>query len=1067
MSEIKDKTIVARLQSGENISGLTGGIKDWHKYTNSLIYDDDQINALESSNKESLHQPTSIPSPFARIALVKTAFGEVAEHDEKALKAYQKIVSDTLDVAEIFFTFEKWKNKIEIIKWDKKEDLEKLKNHKILHKTLKTFLDNDAEAYNFNEMKCLYILKYKATGEMIGATSPCTLFFSSGNDLSKVDIPLNSTHKAFKEIVPLHKRNWGFQKYLYTWLAANNSTKQIGDVPVSIFAEFQNYLNAQKQISIKNEEKIATDFEISNAKTKLKNTKKYKPLRAPNVEILGNECYCLELREEDNENQEIKKEILEVSDLLQDKIIRLPYAICKESFFDGKLSDSKQTYLLPVKDEFFKHYTIDDLKGSLNIDHAGDVADVTLKIDGKEYKKEYKKSDGTIVEPSGIGFDCAIFPNVKFEKDKYAHYRFGLVCDFNDKDKFSVEFVKIGAKITSKKRESVRNETNNSSYQLKNYSLEGSNFDYIKLIYDGICGVVMPILELKNGSKEFTFAVDIGTTNTHIEYKEGSDTEIKFDIKNKEERQVHLLHGAHQDIKNVFDEEFIPAYTDNEFKFPMRTALSFGEKTDWKDVYPFEKANPAVLYEKRLNFEYNEITTNLKWSDSDDNKKQIEVYIHSLMYLLRNKVIIANGSLEKTKIKWFYPVAMERNRYNNFKKAWDDAYVKYFGSNTNNILSITESVAPFEYYVRDGNTSNLVTIDIGGGTTDIVISNNNQTANYITSFRFAANTIFGDGYGETKRIKNGIVRQFSDVIISELQTKFTNKTDDLFAIYEDMIVNKGSSDIASFLFSLRNNKTVNGIGENFAQNVNLSKKLSDDTTQKITFIFFYAAIIYHLAKIMKSKDLDMPDKIVFSGNGSRVIPLFTNDESLLTGFTKLIFIKVYEVDKYNENGLEIILNEKEPKEATCKGGFYIVKPDSYSNIFKKKVVLHSNGTNTVFQRKTDDLSSKPKTEDTNKAVNDDYLSKTTEEAKVFIQFVFDLLPFFANNGYKLNSESVAIAKETCFKKLDIYTNTGWNLKKKEVSDDEVIDETLFFYPLVGMLKELSDAICNKNLSNIK
>ena len=60
-----------------------------------------------------------------------------------------------------------------------------------------------------------------------------------------------------------------------------------------------------------------------------------------------------------------------------------------------------------------------------------------------------------------------------------------------------------------------------------------------------------------------------------------------------------------------------------------------------------------------------------------------------------------------------------------------------------------------------------------------------------------------------------------------------------------------------------------------------------------------------------------------------------------------------------------------------------------------------------------------------------------------------------------------VAKETCSKKLDIYAKNGWELKKKEVSDDEVIEETLFFYPLVGMLKELSDAICNKNLSNTK
>ena len=171
--------------------------------------------------------------------------------------------------------------------------------------------------------------------------------------------------------------------------------------------------------------------------------------------------------------------------------------------------------------------------------------------------------------------------------------------------------------------------------------------------------------------------------------------------------------------------------------------------------------------------------------------------------------------------------------------------------------------------------------------------------------------------------------------------------------------------------------------------------------------------------------------------------------------------------KYHENGLEIILNEKEPKEATCKGGFYVTKPESYGDIFKKKIVLHSNGTNTVIQRDNGDLNSSPKDTDKNKSINDDYLNKTVEEAKAFIQFVFDLLPFFSNNGYKINADSVNVAKDTCYKKLDIYAKNGWELKKKEISEDDVIEETLFFYPLVGMLKELGDAICNKNLSNTK
>ena len=224
MADNNNTTFVFRLQSDNGQHDLSNTIKHWGE---SRMYDDKQINAIESTNKKSMHQPTSIPSPFARIALVKTAFGEVAKFGENALTAHQKIVSDSLDVAEIFFTFDKWKEKIEIITWKygRKEnsseleddsDLKKLQNsHRQIYKTLKTFLENDAVAYNFDKMKGIYILKYKKTGDMIGATSPCTMYFSSANNYKDVDIKLNSQRKAFEGIVPLHQRNWDFQKYLY------------------------------------------------------------------------------------------------------------------------------------------------------------------------------------------------------------------------------------------------------------------------------------------------------------------------------------------------------------------------------------------------------------------------------------------------------------------------------------------------------------------------------------------------------------------------------------------------------------------------------------------------------------------------------------------------------------------------------------------------------------------------------------------------------------------------------------------------------------------------------------
>lgn len=58
--------------------------------------------------------------------LVKRAFKIVAEGSLEGKTAYHKLVSDCLDVGQIFFNIEKYRDKIEIIVWDKKNCLAEL-----------------------------------------------------------------------------------------------------------------------------------------------------------------------------------------------------------------------------------------------------------------------------------------------------------------------------------------------------------------------------------------------------------------------------------------------------------------------------------------------------------------------------------------------------------------------------------------------------------------------------------------------------------------------------------------------------------------------------------------------------------------------------------------------------------------------------------------------------------------------------------------------------------------------------------------------------------------------------
>lgn len=1064
----KDTTFVFRLQNDNKQHGLSNTIKHWD---DSCMFDDKQINAVESTNKNSFHQPTSIPSPFARIALVKTAFGEVAEHGGNALASYQKIVSDSLDVAEIFFTFDKWKDKIEVIKWDKEKDLQKLSAHKHLYKTLNTFLLDDAQSYNFDKMECIYILKYKATGEMIGATSPCTLFFSSANELVDENgelflidkeknkktfgaIQLSNNHKAFTGIFPLHSRSWDFQKYLYTWVKANNENRTDGNTPVSIFNEFVKYLDSQKQLSGRIQEinDLIVDFgsyEIFPAETP--------------VEVCGKKFHKL--------NKNITIESLTESDLMEDKIISLPYEINKESFFDGNMTNGR-CYILPLKEKFFEYFTSKDLEKLIKIEGGQSTAKVILDlpVNGhtKKFEKEYRKSEMTLIEKSL--FDCSIFPNVEFKEENNAFYRVGLYLPFSEKEiESNIDFYQGTSRVILDEVESIIRNTNDTENSIcKTYSLNQKTFDRMRVNIGEVTGILIPTLSEKQNTDVFTFAVDFGTTNTHIEYKTSSHNTIKpFDIK-ESEKQIQFLHGKIEENTLVSDIDLIPGKIgrDEKFKFPVRTALALSKNRQKdKTIFPFVQSNIIIPYEKRQIPKYNEVITQLKW---DSTEEEMGYFIETLCLMMRNKVVLNDGKLSTTQIVWFYPLSMAGSRSRIIADKWKLSYAKYFlGISVNsindleesvknilkeNIKELPESVAPFLCYKDDQQyrdaINNLVSIDIGGGTTDVVFVIDKKVE-YVTSFRFAANSIFG--LGEHIRLIVSKYQNSIEKIIEENDTNF--KLKNILTSISGQI----NGDIASFFFSLSDNEMMKNV------KINFNTMLEKDKDQKIVFVLFYSAIIYHSAQIMKAKKLPLPRHITFSGNGSRILNIIA-DKEVLTEFTKLIFEKVYGID-YGESGLDIIQNTINPKEVTCKGGIRAADKDYIQTPFESVVLLGTNENEFASAK------------DTYSTIQiDNCISQTNASVKAFIQYVTDdlltqnftkgvvLEPFI--QAMKINQKTLQNVKDVCSRDEDLNTfiKNGITGKMESIKDasSTKIEETFFFYPIASLLNSISNEINNMN-----
>lgn len=1134
-----------------NIQG-NPNIVDWQ---DTNVYGTQAISEItDPDGADAKKEITSIPSPFARIDLIKTAFREVVNMANRDAKAkgyasfegktiYHKMVSDALDIAQIFFNIDTFKDKFEILVWDRSKDL---KVNNVLGKTLKRYLESDAtgeDPYNFSKLERIYMLNYIGPDRpgnlnIVGATSPTTLFFSSANDLDYVSKNINfGQDRPFDhEYQPLYKRDFEFQKYIYAFREAygikafGKHFREIEDYLINSTGKECNYkhlneeqkriIDALDESSIAGYEPIAigekgadqleilskpfckkpkvinwkSDFEIDS--TIFQGEKK--PLVLP-VEA-GNTYEKLKYTTNiwgkqhkapySNNTLWVNRRLpivddeypyLTISDFLTDTIIRMPYEINKDSFFDGNIdrADGK-SYLLPLTELFFKFFTTEQLRGTLKDgkkmfelkNNAGGITTVLrIPIKGNkhiEYRRTYfeavepdiENNDGGLVEKK---FGLGIFPLVSVSDNVRKHYRIALF------DK-GIDDVKLecfdGSKKTLTTTHVIRCDKN---LELNICSLESyvinNSFDNIEVaVGNQHSGIIIPKFRKIEGKKEFVFAIDFGTTNTHIEYSiDGSDP-IAFDIR-IEEKQLHLMHlsyGKDLDIKTGFLFNFLPDIIGEQdiYSFPMRTVFAESLKIDYeKNPYALADGNIPFYFEKGIiNNEVGEAKTDLKWGGIPD--KLIKLYLENIFLLLRNKVILNGGNLDATRIIWFYPASMTEGRCDEFNKIWKKLYLEFFGKNVDEaIISMSESCAPYQYYnKKKGAKSEVVTIDVGGGTTDVYIVEE-RLPKMLLSFRFASNAIFGDGYNWDID-ENGFLNLYFEKYQNILEK---NNYDELVQVLKQIRRNKSknkSADITTFFFGLAENKEI---GHN--ESLDFLHDLSINSRLRYVFIIFYGAILYFIAQSMKAKKLQKPLTIAFSGNGAKTLKILSDKNEMIARFAKLIFDGVY--GQVDNNKLNIIF-EEQPKKATCKGGILNPVNQNFDKIDNLKTVLIGDDFDTIRTQKL-------RYADITRDIEQDVVHSVS----VFMNFMFDLHEnnndFFIN---KLNADAGIFdkVKDICTDKTELKQSLSLGLNKKyeelfgkslDSIDDEKglakikktqVEEPLFFYPLVNVLHEIAREI---------
>ena len=166
-------------------------------------------------------------------------------------------------------------------------------------------------------------------------------------------------------------------------------------------------------------------------------------------------------------------------------------------------------------------------------------------------------------------------------------------------------------------------------------------------------------------NNQFKFAVDLGTSNTHIEVSNnGRESEAYGYLKSPVSKffiQTFDDHGGPKNLQienNIMEKDLLPALVGNgsDFHFPTRTILSCAKSTDWNsNLNCFEMHNIPLTYGKRVELSYNDYHYDIKWGTEEKDKAILRCYIDDMMFMLRSKVVveggdemdIANGILKK------------------------------------------------------------------------------------------------------------------------------------------------------------------------------------------------------------------------------------------------------------------------------------------------------------------------------------------------------------------------------------------------------------------------------------
>ncbi len=780
---------------------------------------------------------------------------------------------------------------------------------------------------------------------------------------------------------------------------------------------------------------------------------------------------------------------LTADDVFQPSLLQLPFPINDQAFVtalyrDGRVVNDGCHYLLPLKPLLFRYLKVQTVMG-----YAGNSADpvcelnampdgsvrAVVRIPVRKGRHITLRRDYTPLT-TGVLANQGLFPIVQARVDIFLFPSFHILDPGvatpqriylvdEDTEGFRKEQYQYSVTPYRNLQASplpttrVDRADKAEHFLASRYFCLDEEYDLLVVSNGNEQGVLIPrFREIRQGNKTFDFAVDFGTTNTHVEYRTDEDAEARPLTIEQEQTQVLALNSLSDHAVRLIDEqglesfyggpaqafmqEFLPLFIapGQVARFPMRTNLCFrvNHTVNGRDMLSLADYNIGFHYEKEDTYDYNTTRTDLKWADAKSDNMLVEAYFEELLLLIRNKVLMNGGTLARTGITWFYPVCMQPYQIASLEGAWAKLTRRLISPQGCRLLKVAESLAPYYYYTTkedvDAETRPVVSLDIGGGTTDFVVYHEGNAAVAISSVRFAGNNIYGDFLGRGTEY-NGFMRAFMPL--------FDNLLRDIPGVSDVYAKAKRSgAEFISFLYSLDNNPRMAGKGVSFSEELRANQSL------KVVLLLFYAAEIYYAAHLLKSKGLSSPAYVTVSGTASKVL-LLIGGIDVLQNMARIIFNDILADDGRVE--LKLVDN---PKEITCKGGLNM----------RQRFVVDDVEAITVFQTGSPSLDTikNPRYGDISATVRDEVL----KEYNRFIDYFFGLNTKYSFAKYfgVDNEREFADFRTVLTDKAEQDFNKVIAQRKETMGGEEnpELNDSLFFIPLTGAIARLAYHIAAEN-----